>query len=384
MSDEGFAANYLYVRKGHYYFCKWIPKELSEYYKSQKIVHSLKTTSRKKALFMARSINAKIEDYWLGIRLKKYDVPGTVYLRNTCVETTPTLTECLDHYINVKGKNRSQTFETGARRSIDYLIKQVGNKQISELSPKDAISFRDSLTSKGLSNSTIKRVFGSVKAIINLSINELGIDARNHFKGIYLSSDDSEIKRQPIQTKSIIKLQNSCIDMDDDLRWLVALISDTGMRLSEAAGLLINDLNLETEIPYEVVQPHSHRPLKTKSSKRVIPLVGASLWAAEQIVKHHSSSHCFPRYSSDDRTKSNSASAAINKWLKSIVGKEYVIHGLRHSFRDRLRNANVPTEIIDQLGGWSLQSVGQKYGNGFNLAQLYMNMKKISLELSIL
>ena len=26
--------------------------------------------------------------------------------------------------------------------------------------------------------------------------------------------------------------------MDDDMRWLIALISDTGMRLGEAVGLL--------------------------------------------------------------------------------------------------------------------------------------------------
>lgn len=384
MCVEGFAAKYLYLRKGHYYFCKWIPKDLSEHYKSQKIVHSLNTKSRKKALFMARSMNSKIEDYWLGIRLKKYDVPESVFLQKSATDKTPTLIECLDHYLSVKGNNRSQTFERGARRAIDYLVNEIGNKRLSELTPRDAISFRGSLFSKNLSSSTVKRVFGSVKAIINLTINELGIETKNHFTGLYFGSDDAESKRQPIPVLSISKLQSACIKMDDDLRWLVALISDTGMRLSEATGLLIDDLNIEGDIPHVIVQSHPHRSLKTKSSKRLIPLIGASLWAANQLVQNQSTTHCFPRYSSYERTNSNSASAAINKWLKSIVGNEFVIHGLRHSFRDRLRDENVPTEVIDQLGGWSLQTIGQQYGNGFNLSQLHKNIKRISLELPIL
>ena len=36
--------------------------------------------------------------------------------------------------------------------------------------------------------------------------------------------------------------------MNDEVRWLVALISDTGMRLSEAVGLLKDDLSLEGDI----------------------------------------------------------------------------------------------------------------------------------------
>ncbi|MEL0205892.1 MAG: integrase, partial [Alphaproteobacteria bacterium] len=33
-------------------------------------------------------------------------------------------------------------------------------------------------------------------------------------------------------------------------RWLLALISDTGMRLSEAAGLASDDIVLDAEIPH--------------------------------------------------------------------------------------------------------------------------------------
>ena len=55
------------------------------------------------------------------------------------------------------------------------------------------------------------------------------------------------------------------------------------------------------------------------------------------------------------------------KWLKTVAGDTTTIHGFRHSFRDRLREVEAPNELIDQLGGWSLQSVGQSYGIGYPL-----------------
>ena len=73
------------------------------------------------------------------------------------------------------------------------------------------------------------------------------------------------------------------MSIDDEARWLVALISDTGMRLSEAAGLSVDDIKLDCEIPHIDLKPHSWRGLKTRGSLRQIPLVGASLWAATRV-----------------------------------------------------------------------------------------------------
>ena len=56
---------------------------------------------------------------------------------------------------------------------------------------------------------------------------------------------------------------------------------------------------------------------------------------------------------------------------------DYVIHGFRHSFRDRLRTVECPSEIIDQLGGWSFKNVGQGNGSGFELEVLIKLISKI-------
>ena len=84
----------------------------------------------------------------------------------------------------------------------------------------------------------------------------------------------------------------------------------------------------------------------------------------------------FPSYANENEFKGNSCSAALNKWLKQYA-PDAVIHSFRHSFRDRLRNAGVQSEMIDQLGGWLNQSVGQGYGKGYQLSLLSVNMKEL-------
>ena len=82
----------------------------------------------------------------------------------------------------------------------------------------------------------------------------------------------------------------------------------------------------------------------------------------------------FPRYTSAKGTNGNSASAAINKWLKPRVSEGCVIHSFRHSLRDRLHTVQCPSDMIDQIGGWATAGVGQKYGEGYKLdnTMIYM------------
>ena len=125
------------------------------------------------------------------------------------------------------------------------------------------------------------------------------------------------------------------------------------MRLAEAAGLHVGDFKLDEDIPYVDIKPHQWRSLKTKGSQRRIPLPGVSLWAAQRITANASSCFAFPRYTDNSRCIANSASNALNKWLHANFRKDIFIHGFRHAMRNRLRAVSCPSEMIDQIGGWS-------------------------------
>jgi integrase len=205
-----------------------------------------------------------------------------------------------------------------------------------------------------------------VRAVINLALSEFGLPIVNPFSNVYFDRSAGVQKRLPVQTDDIKKVQEECYKVDDEKRWLIALIADTGMRLAEGAGLLRSDFIEQDGILCVNIRPHPWRSLKTASSARVIPLVGSSKWAAERILAHPDSSEfAFPNYNDGQRTNANSASAALNKWLKTKIGQGYTIHSFRHSMRDRLRAVGCPSDVIDQIGGWLTQGVGSTYGTGY-------------------
>jgi hypothetical protein len=76
--------------------------------------------------------------------------------------------------------------------------------------------------------------------------------------------------------------------------------------------LLSSGIILDTNIPHINLIEHAWRRLKTSSSTRSIPLVGASLWAAKEI-KAQGKELAFPKYCNREKCNANSASAALNK-----------------------------------------------------------------------
>ncbi len=62
-----------------------------------------------------------------------------------------------------------------------------------------------------------------------------------------------------------------------------------------------------------------------------------------------------------------SASVALGEWMKNYCKDGATVHDIRHAFRDRLRAVGAPVDLIDQLGGWSVISVGPSYGSSFSL-----------------
>ena len=47
--------------------------------------------------------------------------------------------------------------------------------------------------------------------------------------------------------------------------------------------------------------------------------------------------------------------------------------------RDRLRAVSYPSEMIDQIGGWSSGKVGESYGEGYSVIVLTKWMLKLAV-----
>jgi len=375
-----------FLKEGIYYFNRRVPKDLRGSFNKSRISFSLKTKSLIQAQRSSLLVSQNLESHWQSLRLQDDPFGIERYVKGFCkVPVTEdvnkddtTFSSACYIYLNLKRNDKPATFKSSAERASGYVIEVCGDKSLTLYKRGDATSLRDNLFKRGLAGSSVVRIFNTVKAIFSFVCIEMGIETPNPFIGLYMDRCRGVTVRKPIPIANIRLIQSECKKVYDDIRIIVALVSDTGMRLSEAVGLSFDDLRIKNEeTPYLIIQNHFWQRLKTKVSKRKIPLVGASLWASQSLQKP-GSCFAFPRYVKDGNCYTNSASAALNKWLRPRVPMNCSMHSFRHSMRDRLRAVGCPTEVIDQIGGWSNSTIGQMYGDGFSLDQIYKWMVKMS------
>ena len=360
-----FRAPYLVRKRGIFYLQKRIPQQLTGHYGRTFVRKSLRTKDRLEASKLASQLVRGLEREWNEL-LFTVSATGSVYeLLHDKPIALPTLSEARETYCEMKGRADDRRFVRYTSRVVSEIVQLAGDKAINGYTRNDALLFRDSLLKREISNNTVKRNFECIRAIWNFAARENGVSDPNPFANMNYGNGAAAVKRMPIPIDDIRKVQQLCYQKDDDIRWLIALLSDTGMRLAEAAGLAKEDVFLDAEIPHVRLCERPWRPLKTRSSERDVPLVGAALWAAQRAYESSPNEYMFPRYCSDDGCKADYASNSLNKWLRKHVPSGCVVHSFRHSMRDRLRAVECPSEVIDQIGGWSNASVGRGYGNGF-------------------
>lgn len=261
---------------------------------------------------------------------------------------------------------QQRRWTSGKERAIEIFIEQMGDgeRSIAELTRADALKFRrfwqsrviDEGIDPGTANKNITHVGGMFNRVNEL--HQLGLD--NVFAGIRLKKGKANPRRpfdvQFVQQK--ILADGALTRMNDEARRILFVMADTGARPSEIANLTEANIRLDTNIPHICIEPDG-RVLKTEQSRRKVPLVGAALAALRAMPKG------FPRY----RDNEDSLSAALNSFLddNGFLGENQTVYSLRHTFKDRLKAARAPEEMIDELMGHLIDK--PKYGEGYGLDQ---------------
>lgn len=269
-------------------------------------------------------------------------------------------------------------------RAWKLLFEITGNKVITELRRSEANEFVSRLIAKGQSAETIRKYIAQISPVLKLAIREFELDCSNHFEALHIPNkgEDQRHGRLPYSGPQLKAIQENCREKDDPRRWLIAALSDTGARLSELLGMEQSDVFLDAPIPYIYIRPNVTRRLKNDASERQVPLVGEALWAVRRAMEG-TAKHLFPSLLPKQLGadfSSNSASAALGKWLKEngLAGKGQAIHSFRHTMADRLRNAGVSKELMESIGGWTTEGMSSSYGKGFSLEVKREALEKVS------
>ena len=146
-----------------------VPSDLDDHYESRRINFSLRTKSIRTARQSASSVSLKLEGYWQYLRLNETNLPGSNLIRthssnNSSFPTHP-FSDAVQLYLDLKGGNRAKTFHSAANRACTYLTHCCGDKDLTEFNRPDATAFRDYLVARGLTGSSVVRVFTTIKSI---------------------------------------------------------------------------------------------------------------------------------------------------------------------------------------------------------------------------
>ncbi|WP_295512957.1 DUF6538 domain-containing protein [uncultured Sulfitobacter sp.] len=295
------------------------------------------------------------------------------------------LSSAIKEFQELKGEDPASRAGALRRRVVSEFIAEFGDLSIDHYTRENANDFVKFLAKKGNKTATIKRRLNSIRPVFRQMSRERELDDRRIFEAINIPNEgDDKVDRLPFSKDEISLIQRACLEKDDEMRWVVGLLSDTGLRLAEAIGLREEDIHLAAPDPYISIRPNEARRLKTKGSERKVPLVGVSLWAVKRAVAHASDGYVFPRYIDFGKkplaNKSTHASNSLSKWLRTLRiadSDRKSTHSFRHSLQDRLKEVQTPQELRNAIGGWTNKGIGEGYGTGYTVAVLSEHMKKI-------
>ena len=279
--------SYTFQKDGIWYFFRRAPADLRRHYRTGRVAYSLRTKSIRDARVRAMSDASKLDRHWHILRIFSEDLPGKHLLIDAVDEPVAeasnydySLKAAVAVYTRLKGNDRPPTFDAAVRPSCGYLIDCCGMKNLDEYVRSDATKFRDYLFAKDLTGASVARIFGTIRAVINLAISEFGLSIVNPFSNVYFDQSQGVKKRIPVKPEDIEKVQQECYKADDEKRWLIALIADTGIRLGEGAGLLRSDFVEQDGMLCVNIRPH---PCRCQLRLRLCPRRHARVYETDLV-----------------------------------------------------------------------------------------------------
>lgn len=298
------------------------------------------------------------------------------------------ITDALKVYLAEAGSGRrngaeQRRFLLERTRIVNMLIKVIGNKAVVDVSRMDARTYRDHLAEQLKSIASVNKYTRICRAIFAAAIREMELNKVNPFDNIQMEDPvAARDKRDSFTDEELNQIVTASREekLRGDIRNILHILTDTGARIGEISGLEKADLILEHSVPHILIRPNSIRLLKNNSSKRQVPLIGLALEAARHaIAESKHSTALFPAYAG--QRGNTAASASLNKFIRTrakIDDEKLTAHSLRHTFKDRMRNASIPEDVRDYLQGHANGKVSADYGEGASLTYLLSELSKVS------
>ena len=261
-----------------------------------------------------------------------------------------------ENYLRYKWRvnHKPKTIE-GSFTSIMLFLRfygASGKSDIARIARSDLESFIEHEQDRGMHISTVKTRTASIVAFLHFLMEQDIIPLSLLKKTIRFKLPDA--LPRAMNAKDVKRLIEVIHDARD--RALILLLLRTGMRIGEALGLTINDIDLK-EKKVRLMQGEKN------NMGRVVYLAGDALFALKRwlSVRNKEEQHLF--YGQCGRLCYSAARSCFVKYLKKarLDQKGYTVHCLRHTFASELLNAGMRLEVLQQLLGHEDIEITRRY-----------------------
>lgn len=168
-----------------------------------------------------------------------------------------------------------QVSSEGTKRIVDnalrlHLLPELGDYPLKAIRTTMVQGFVKKLEGKGLSPGTIAGIYNVTAAVFAAAVSDRILSA-TPCREVNLPKDDDK-QVVPPTIEQVITAMETC---EAPWRGLVAFLAGSGLRIGEALGLKVTDVDFlrrTVSVERQRLQSGAIGPLKTKKSRRVVPL----------------------------------------------------------------------------------------------------------------
>lgn len=272
--------------------------------------------------------------------------------------TTNTTTLADSHKLfidHLKEKGRAHATVLAYGKDIEQLIEFANQKQTTTLSgiSHDLIEdFKSSLRDEGYTPKSVSRKINSIKSFFRF-LKSTGYISEN--PATEIAHPKVELTPPRILNKMEYRALRDACRNDERLSAIVEILLQTGVRISELAGLQLDDVD-ETfsKIRIQSEQPHESRTIPLNKS------AGRALEAYTKLRPKTDTTNLFVTKTGRPFLIRN-IRAAIDRYFKLAGIKNAKVNDLRHTFIAEQLAAGTPLVYVSKLVGHKRLTTTEKY-----------------------
>jgi site-specific recombinase XerD len=241
---------------------------------------------------------------------------------------------------------------TSVRLFLEFYGKS-GKRDLSEMERADLEAFIEHVQDRGLRISTVRTRLACLIAFLHFLMEQEVISGAVLKRHIKLKLP--EVLPRAMNPADVQKLLSVIDDIRD--RALILLLLRTGMRIGEALGLRLNDLDIRDR------KVHLFQGEKN-SMGRVVYLSDDAVSALKLWLRRRDPNQEFVFYGQGNKPICYSTGRSrFVKYIQKagLEPKGYTVHCLRHTFASELLNAGMRLECLQQLLGHQDIEVTRRY-----------------------